>query len=1456
MIPNDSRTSPRPAAPLAHVPESRAPQRTSRSRTRHTLRPSLEAVEERVLLSTYKVISTSDSGAGSLSWAIAQSNNNPAPTNQTNEIDFDINNNGTNEFVQHDGLSYAEVLVQTQLPDITSPVVIDGTNTATDTSVVLTSPLSSTGAGMVDDGFVIDAASVTIENTVLCDFSNALIDFTSNAEGGTLSGDKFDLLINYDSTAPLTWKSPSYAVIDDADYTTISHALYYTPIEVQSSYDNIYNNSGTGDIELDNAQYNTIGGTVASLGNIVGGVVSLTGSSNNTIENNQLFEGISVQGGDHNLISQNTFPNPEGITLSPDPNTAPANDNEPSPIFTGVNPANGSQVTINGTASGQPNSNVTVEFFGSPQPTDNNARVVGAKFLGSLQPTTDSTGVATFSFTYTPDPANPVITATATDSLGNTSELNVANNAPSLYYLTNSQTVTENGGPTPLGLSGYLISLWGWNDGRLEVDLSANHGVLTLPDTTNLSVTGNGTEALSLTGTIANVENALSGVTYTPEADSTQGDSVSITATTFAPTEFGGNESGTHTETITIAGPPSVTPASTVGTVQTTAGLVITPGSSGLPGATAFKITGITGGSLFLNDGTTPVPEGGYVTLTQGAAGLKFTPSAGFTGKAGFSVQASSDGKDAGLGGGTAQAMITVTATTAPTNLNLSTSPFSATALAGTVVGTLSATDPNPGDTLKYSLTNNAGGRFVLSGNQVEVSPGATLSPSTYSITAQATDQEGQSVTQTFSLTAVSVTRAFSGLTAQDKTVSYGTSTDQLTGTIKAGSQVPTGTVTASVGGVVSQAVPISSTGSFTINLPTGSLAASATPYPVTYSYAGAGNFAAAQDSSTSITVTKAPLTVTASNASRAFDGANPTFGDNITGFVDGQTLATSGVTGSPSLTTTAAASSQPGTYPITASAGTLSATNYDLTFANGTLTVNPSPTVTVVSPFVVTNTNDSGIGSLRFAIQAANADLNHDDTITFQIPTTDPRYHGATRSWTIPVGAGLTVAKPSSEGGQHVVVIDGLSQQSQPGASHTHPVIEITPAAGFAGDGLTLNSGGNTVQGLVIDGFQGAGLVLNSGANNNLVVGNFIGTDPTGTVGRGNSLDGISLNGVSNNRIIGNVVSGNGIKKDAAGINPDAAGINLESNDSNNIIAGNEIGTNAAGDRTLGNSLHGIFLGNGSNNNMIGGPTDNDRNVISGNGQFPVANLAAQGGVGVYIYGANTSGNVVQGNFIGTNASGDNLGNDALTNSVIGVLISQSSGNTVQDNLISGNRFVGLEIAGGAGGTASGNLVQDNKIGTNFDGTRAIPNGQDGITINDAPNNMIGGTAASAGNLISGNGSVGIQLFGPLTQGNVIEGNALGLNSANRLTLPNRKEGIFVNTQPLSNTIGGTAPGQANRGQIPPPYTVSGSQQSNPGSTAQAATAAGRRFRIRGLARRSLPAHSTAHQPMTGGVS
>jgi len=157
--------------------------------------------------------------------------------------------------------------------------------------------------------------------------------------------------------------------------------------------------------------------------------------------------------------------------------------------------------------------------------------------------------------------------------------------------------------------------------------------------------------------------------------------------------------------------------------------------------------------------------------------------------------------------------------------------------------------------------------------------------------------------------------------------------------------------------------------------------------------------------------------------------------------------------------------------------------------------------------------------------------------------------------------------------------------------------------------------------------------------------------------------------------------------------------------------------------------------------------------------------------------------------------------------------------------------RNQGRRIADEAGATAPGNLVEGNKIGTDPSGTRAVPNGLDGVFINNAPGNMIGGTAAGAGNLICGNGSVGIQLFGPGTSGNVIEGNSLGLDSAGRPTLLNRAGGIYVNPGPGNNPIGGTAPGQANHGQTNQQLSISGIRQSKAVSHARSNSSSHRRF-------------------------
>ena len=74
---------------------------------------------------------------------------------------------------------------------------------------------------------------------------------------------------------------------------------------------------------------------------------------------------------------------------------------------------------------------------------------------------------------------------------------------------------------------------------------------------------------------------------------------------------------------------------------------------------THFKITGITGGTLFKNNGTTVINNGDFITFAEGNAGLKFTPG---TTNGSFTVQASLSASDAGLGGGTATATIIVNA--------------------------------------------------------------------------------------------------------------------------------------------------------------------------------------------------------------------------------------------------------------------------------------------------------------------------------------------------------------------------------------------------------------------------------------------------------------------------------------------------------------------------------------------------------------------------------------------------------------------------------------------------------------------------------------------------------------------------------------------------------------------------------------------------------------------------
>jgi len=412
---------------------------------------------------------------------------------------------------------------------------------------------------------------------------------------------------------------------------------------------------------------------------------------------------------------------------------------------------------------------------------------------------------------------------------------------------------------------------------------------------------------------------------------------------------------------------------------------------------------------------------------------------------------------------------------------------------------------------------------------------------------------------------------------------------------------------------------------------------------------------------------------------------------------------------------------------------------------------------------FTVTNTNDSGAGSLRQAMLDANG-IGGTDTIAFDIPGAGPH--------TIqPLSALPFITDP--------IVIDGTTEPDFAGT----PIIELDgTSAGSITSGLRIFSGNSTVRGLVINRFGENGILLESAGN--VIHRNYIGTDVTGTVAIGNGLDGVKLNNASNNTIggttagAGNVISGN-----------HGRGIWIFIS-SNNTISGNYIGTDSSGTTALGNVEHGIVIGTGSQFNIIGGTTEGERNIISGNGE-----------TGVAMWNNGTSHNTISGNYIGT----DVTGTVALGNMSDGIwIIDNASSNTVggttegERNIISGNNAGGMAIFGEG---TSNNIVIGNYIGTDVTGTTALGNAR-GITIMlGASSNTIGGATEGARNVISGNGITGLLMMGLgfETSNNTVSGNFIGTDYTGMTAIPNLFDGIAILLGASNNIIGGTSVGAGN---------------------------------------------------------
>ena len=276
---------------------------------------------------------------------------------------------------------------------------------------------------------------------------------------------------------------------------------------------------------------------------------------------------------------------------------------------------------------------------------------------------------------------------------------------------------------------------------------------------------------------------------------------------------------------------------------------------------------------------------------------------------------------------------------------------------------------------------------------------------------------------------------------------------------------------------------------------------------------------------------------------------------------------------------------------------------------------------------------------------------------------------------------------------------------------------VEVRGAAGNTIGGTAAMAGN-----MVVGESEPAIQIDGPGASGNLIAGNSVGIG-SDFVGSGPGNAGVLIDGAPNNTIGGTIAGARNIIAD------NTSGVVITGVTAvGNLVEGNYIGTDASGKVIAANSNYGVQIAGGSDN-TIGGLTPGAGNVISGN------NLA---NVAIGSSGGSTSGNVIEGNLIGTNPE-----RTAALPAInpFGLEITDSPGNVVVANVISGNAGVGLAVLGQS---STGTVIQCNKIGTDFTGTASVPNSGDGLLISDDSGVVIGGMALGDGNLISGNGGNG----------------------------------------------------------------------------------------------------------------
>lgn len=482
-----------------------------------------------------------------------------------------------------------------------------------------------------------------------------------------------------------------------------------------------------------------------------------------------------------------------------------------------------------------------------------------------------------------------------------------------------------------------------------------------------------------------------------------------------------------------------------------------------------------------------------------------------------------------------------------------------------------------------------------------------------------------------------------------------------------------------------------------------------------------------------------------------------------------------------------------------------------------------------------------NGVCTLRAAIQEANA-LAGTDIINFSISGTGVKtitpatvlptvsgvvtidgstqtgsscgdlWGGTAPTWNIVIDGdsasfdGLTVSAGSStiKGMEIKEFRNGLVVTTA--GSNTIQCMKLHSNSGNSthGNGLTVASASNAIggtsagQGNILSGNTGVGLLVSSG-NTNLIRGNFVGTNDTGTAPNPNDA-GIALTGGTGAIIggtttgAGNLLSGNTGLFQSAHVEDLVIGIWVGETANDTIIQGNYFGCNRTCTSALYTGVDRVSkeVVMKADRTIIGGTTAGARNIV----------VPLHTGLTTH---DNADGTIIQGNYIGLNATGTEAIAPAVENNADG--IHDSGTNTLvggttpgAGNVISGFQVgQGIEKNGG-----SGLIVHGNIFGSDYTGNVSHPqfDNANGVMLLVVNNNTIGGTTAAERNIfgsstVSAMGGSGVSIIGGAN--NTVQGNYIGVGADGTTALPNIRGIIMVGTGTENNLIGGTATGAGN---------------------------------------------------------